>query len=173
MNTCLRNRALVLLSVGEGTREQQAHLATCASCATRYRRFVHDLEAIEHLLRVTSPPPAVFRRFLLRRLPWRPMVAAFAAAFVLIGGGWWLRQSFQPPVSGEAYTEDVSHFLESELSPALFATVDVHTTSIPSAVSNSVYLQAALDGGWPCEWQEPFLTPTCEIYPFPLLLGGR
>lgn len=173
MNTCLRNRALLLLSAGEGTSKQQAHLATCASCATRYRRFVRDLEAIEQMLREPSPLPTVSRRFLPLRLRWRPMTAAFSAMLVLVWGGLWLRQSARPLVSREARTEDISRFLADEVSPALFATVDVRTAPILAPVSNSVYLQAALEGGWPCEWQEPFLTPVCEIHPFPLLLGGQ
>jgi hypothetical protein len=70
-------------------------------------------------------------------------------------------------------TEDLSLLLEDELSPVLFAMVDVRADPMPIEVSNSVYLQAALEGGWPCEWQEPFLTPACEIHPFPFLLGGQ
>ncbi len=171
MNTCLRKRTLLLLSAGEGTNEQRVHVATCASCAARYRRFVRELEVIEHMLRETSPPPAVSRRFPSWR--WRPVMAALAATFVLVWGGLWLRQPFRLPVSDEAYTEDASSFLADDLSPALFVTVDVQTTPILAPVSNSVYLQAALDGGWPCEWQEPFLTPACEIHPFPFLLGGQ
>ncbi|HJY83744.1 MAG TPA: hypothetical protein VKK81_21990 [Candidatus Binatia bacterium] len=173
MNTCLCNRALLLLSAGEGTSEQHAHLATCASCAAQYRRFVHDLEAIEQMLRETSPSPTVARRFFPLRLRWRPVTVAFAATLVLVWGGLWLRQPSWPPVSDEARIEDVSRFLADEVSPALFATVDVRTAPIPAPVSNSVYLQAALEGGWPCEWQEPFPTPICEIHPFPLLLGGQ
>jgi len=173
MNACLRERTLLLLSAGEGTNEQRTHVATCAACATRYRRFVHELEGIEQTLRETSPPPAVSPRLLPMRWRWRPVAAAFAATLALVWGGLWLRQPSSPPVSMAARTEDLSLLLENELAPALFAMVDVRADPMPIQVSNSVYLQAALEGGWPCEWQEPFLTLACEIHPFPLLLGGQ
>src|SRR5262249_15177929 len=166
--------ALLLFSAGEGTSEQRAHLATCASCATRYRQFVHDLESIERVLRETSPPPpAPFSRRLALRARWLPAAAALAATIMLGLGGMWLRQPSQPTVAREIPNEDVVSFLEDQVSPALFATADRQVAAIPAPVSNVVYLQAALEGGWPCEWQEPFLPPTCEIHPFPLLLGGQ
>ncbi len=173
MNACLRERTLLLLSAGEGTNEQRTHVATCAACATRYRRFVHELEGIEQTLHETSPPPAVSPRFLPIRSNWRPVAVVFAAILMLVWGGLWLRHPSSLPVSMAARTEDLSQLLENELAPALFAMVDVRVAPIPTQVSNSVYLQAALDGSWPCEWQEPFLTPVCEIHPFPLLLGGQ
>jgi len=84
MNTCLRSRALLLLSAGEGTSEQQAHLATCTACAARYRQFAHDLGSIERVLRTTSPPAAPFLlRFALRRR-WLPAAAAFAVTIMLV-----------------------------------------------------------------------------------------
>jgi hypothetical protein len=173
MNACLRKRTLLLLSAGEGTNEQRTHVATCAACATRYRRFVHELEGIEQTLREPPPPLVASRRRLPGRLSWRPVAVAFAAILMLVWGGLWLRQPSLLPVSMAARTEDLSLLLENELSPVLFAMVDVRADPMPIEVSNSVYLQAALEGGWPCEWQEPSLTPACEIHPFPFLLGGQ
>src|SRR5262249_6493962 len=80
MNTCLRNRTLLLLWAGEGTSEQQAQLASCTACAIRYRQFVHDLEAIERVLRTTSPFPAPSPYRFSIRLHWLPTmdVATYA-----------------------------------------------------------------------------------------------
>jgi hypothetical protein len=173
MNTCLRNRTLLLLSAGEGTSEQQAHLATCTACATRYRQFVHELESIERVLRETAPLPAPLPRHFPLRLHWLPAATALAALVVLIWGGLWLRQLPQPVVAGKTPSSEVISFLEDQVSPALFAMTDVHLMDLPAPVSNLTYLQAALDDGWPCEQQDPFTPSGCDIHPFPLLLGGQ
>jgi len=171
MNTCLRNRALLLLSVGEGTSKQRAHLATCTTCTTRYQKFVHDVAAIEQTLLTTSPPLTVPQRFLLLRLPWRPLAAAFVATLALVWGGVWL---WQPSHTGrQTRNEEVLRFLENEVSPALFATVDARAGELPTPVSNLTYVEAALAGEWPCEQQGMFLDTTCDVYPFPLLMRGR
>ena len=169
MNTCLRNRALLLLSAGEGTSEQQAHLATCTVCAARYRQFVGELESIERILRTPPPPAAPFFRRLTLRGPWLPAVA-LAVTVALVWGGVWLRQLSRPIVAEET-SHDVVSFLADQVSPALFATADVRLAEVPTPVANLTYLQAALDEGWPCEQQEPFPTTRCDMHPFPLLLG--
>ncbi len=173
MNTCLRDRALLLLAAGEGTSEQHTHLETCATCATRYQRFVQDLEVIERALQETSPSPVVSSRRFSLWVRWIPIAAALAATLVLVWGGVWLRQPSQPIATRNASSEDVSRFLANEISPVLFATNDLRIATIPEPVSNSAYLQAALEGGWPCERQEPFFYATCDFYPFLLLIEGQ
>jgi hypothetical protein len=169
MNTCLRNRALLLLAAGEGTSAQQAHLALCTACAARYRRVVHELESIEWVLRETSPRPAPVPARLFLRRRWLPTVATLAALIALIWGGMWLRQLPQSGVARKTVNQEVVSFLEDQVSPALFAMTDVGLVDIPAPVSNLTYLQAALDDDWPCEQQDPFSAPGCEIHPFPLL----
>jgi len=173
MNTCLRNRALLLLSAGEGTSEQQAHLATCTACATRYRQFVHELESIERVLRETDPLPASLPRRSPLRLQWLPAAAALATLVALIWGGLWFRPAPEPVVARKTPNSEVVSFLEDQVSPALFAMTDVRLVDLPDPVSNLTYLQAALDDGWPCEQQDPFTPSGCDIHPFPLLLGGQ
>lgn len=173
MNICLRDRTLLLLAAGEGTGEQHAHLKTCPPCAARYQGFVRDLEAIEQVLQKTAPSPAVFSLPPFLRARWIPAAAVLTATVLLIWGGVWLQQPSQLLTANEAAREEVLRFLEDEVSPALFATVDTHVVPVPNPVSNFTYLEAALEGEWPCEQQEPFLNPTCEGHPFPLLVKGQ
>lgn len=79
----------------------------------------------------------------------------------------------RPPASQSLLHQVYGSFLENEVSPALFATVDTHMVEVPTPVSNFTYLEAALEGEWPCEQQEPFLDPTCDVHPFPLFGRGR
>jgi hypothetical protein len=67
----------------------------------------------------------------------------------------------------------VLRFFQKEVSPALFATVDLHLKEVPTAVSTFTYLEAAVEGGWPCEQHAPFLALTCDVPPFPFLLSER
>jgi hypothetical protein len=173
MDTCLRDRALLLLAAGEGTHEQRAHVEICITCAIRYRRFVRDLEAIEQVLQETVPSPVVSSRLFSFRARWVPVAAALAAALALVWGSIWQQQPSQPIATRKAFSEDVSRFLANEISPVLFATNDLRIATLPEPVSNSAYLQAALEGGWPCERQEPFFYATCDFYPFPLFIEGQ
>ncbi|MBI3302208.1 MAG: hypothetical protein HYZ72_09070 [Deltaproteobacteria bacterium] len=169
MNTCLRDRTLLLLSAGEGTKEQRAHLQSCAACADRYQRFVHNLEAIERVLRETSPPPAVSPRLFPLRLRWRPVATALAVTLALVWGGMQVWRPSPPTFSAGVRNEDVFSFLEKEVSPALFSTVDADAAEVPIPVSTTAYLEAALEEGWPCEGQDPVFDPGCDDYTFPLL----
>jgi hypothetical protein len=99
------------------------------------------------------------------------MAAAFAATLALVWGGLWLQQSFH--AARHAGNEEVLRFLENEVSPALFATVDAHEVEVPAPVSNLTYVEAALEGEWPCEQQGLFLDTTCDVHPFPLLVRGH
>jgi len=173
MNTCLRDRALLLLAAGEGMHEQWVHLEACETCTRRYQRFVDDLGAIEQVLQETVPPPIVSLRLFSFRTRWVPVTAALALALVLVWGSIWRQQPSSSIATRKALSEDVSHFLENEISPVLFATNDLRIAAIPEPVSNSVYLQAALEGGWPCERREPFFYAACDFYPFPLLIEGQ
>jgi hypothetical protein len=83
----------------------------------------------------------------------------------------WLWQTSH--TEGQARHEEVLRFLENEVSPALFATVDVHEGEVPTPVSNLTYVEAAVAGEWPCEQQGLFLDTTCDVYPFPLFVRGR
>jgi hypothetical protein len=171
MNVCLRDRTLLLLIAGESTNQQQAHLRSCLACKQRYQRLVQRFEVIEQTLWKTEPP--ILNRHLapLRTL-WIPQVAALAAVLLVIWGGLQLWQ-FEPH-SQQSSLHSVANQWATAEPFSLFEVDSTPWITIPAPVSNEVYFQAALsEGGWPCEWQDPFLTPICEIHPFPLILAGQ
>lgn len=172
MSRCLRDQTFLLLYEGEGTGVHRAHLEACAACAARYQRLVHDLEVIGQVLREAPPPQAVPHRSHPLRIRWVPVTAALALTLALVWGGVWMRGPSPPGLPAGARNEAILLFLE-EVSAALFSTVDASAAVMPTPVSNFAYLQAALEGEWPCEWQEAFFNPGCDDHPFPLFFGGQ
>ena len=171
MSRCLQDQALLLLYEDEGTRTQRAHLEVCKACARRYQRLVRDLEVIGRVLQEAPLPRAVphHRHFLPIR--WMPVAAALAIMLTLMWGGLWMRSPSPPVLSAETGNQAIFLFLD-EVSNALFSTAGASGAVIPSPVSNLTYLQAALEGEWPCEWQDSFFTPECNDNSFSLLFEG-
>jgi len=173
MTRCLRDYTLLLLYKGDGTDQQWSHLSTCLLCTARYRQLVHDLEKIGQILASNPPPRIAAPQSSLFRQYWFPAVAALAATLLLVWGSvhWWSSLHPSRVAKTTAQPEQVSEFLQESVVPALFAMTDINSEPTTLVrVSSSAYVQAALEGGWPCERQEPFLTLGCEIHPFPLLL---
>lgn len=173
MSRCLADRTLLLICDGESTEAYQAHLQTCTACATRYQQLIHDLKVIGQVLQEAPPSQASRSRSHVLRLRWMPMAAAVAVVLALVWGGmrvWWLSP---PPFSLTASHEDVLQFMEEEVASALFSTTEARVAAMPAPVSDMTYLQAALEGEWPCERQEPFLSSGCDVHPFPLLMEGQ
>lgn len=82
----------------EEVREIVDHMAVCASCAEDWRiavAFKKESEAGEQVQR-----PAVVRRF-PARVPYRPWIAAAAAALVLTVGGVTVREMLKPGPTAE------------------------------------------------------------------------
>jgi hypothetical protein len=77
MKRCLSERALVLLSVGEGSTAQLGHCGACPACAERLRTLTADLEGIGRVL--CDVPPPLARRGPRRSPAWN-LVPAFAVA---------------------------------------------------------------------------------------------
>lgn len=173
MNRCLRDHTLLLLYEGERSATHQAHLEDCTSCMSRYRQLVRDVEVIGQVLQGEPPPQSASARLHAPRLRWFPVAAALTVTLALVWGGFWVRKPSHSVFSVAVRNEDVFSFLEEEVSPALFATAEASVTTVLTPVSNVAYLEAALDGDWPCEQQAPFFHAECEHYPFPLLVGGQ
>lgn len=168
MTTCLRDRDLILLAAGENSPQQAAHVAHCLVCAERYQRFAHNLMVIEQTLRDTSPPTARVLFPVLFSRPWLPRIAALATVVVLIWSGLWLWSSQRQAALVAQYNQEkVEQFWDEVLAPALFAEPDTRIFVAQSPPSNATYLQAALDGGWPCDWQANPGLPSCAAHPFP------
>lgn len=173
MTRCLRDYTLFMLYKGDGTEQQWTHLSTCLLCTVRYQQLVRDMEKIGEILegnpplRSAAPQSSLFRQY------WVPVVAACATMLLLMWGSvhWGPSSRTTLTAKTQPQPENVSEFLQDSVAPALFSLTDINSeVATPVRVSSSAYVQAALEGGWPCERQEPFLTPGCEIHPFPLLI---
>ncbi len=179
MSRCLRDQTLLLLYEGEGTSAHRAHLKTCVACATRHQRLVRDLEVIGQVLREAPllrqaqdrPPQVVPYRPHSLRLRWMPMAVALAVTLALVWGGVWVRRP-SPPVSPARARNEAALFFLEEVSTTLFSTVDARAAMMPAPVSDFAYWQAALEGEWPCEGQDPFFSPGCNDHSFSLLFEG-
>jgi hypothetical protein len=142
MSRCLRDQTLLWLSEGEGTRAQRAHLEACAACTRRYQRLVGDLKVLRRVLQEAPPLPAMRQRPRTFRARWLPVAAALTLVLAGLMGALEMWNSAPPPPPLEARREAMT------------------------------LLQAALDGGWPCNGQEPFFHPSCDQQAFILVVGG-
>ena len=171
MSRCLPDRTLLSMYDGEATIAHQAHLQTCTACAARYRQLIQDLEVIGQALQKAPPSRVNLSRSCVVSLRWVPVAAALAV--VLVWAGIWIWRPARQTLSPVASSEDILQFVEKDIAPALFPLAKTRVATLPVPVSDLTYVQAALDGEWPCERREPFLSAGCEIYPFPLLMGEQ
>ena len=155
MTRCLRRQALFVVSQGEGLPWQRSHLMRCHRCAERYRELVGASELAARILREGPLPERVPQpRSVLR--PWPVAVLAatgLALALVWRGvpGGW-------PPQATvmEEADEDAGLSL-AHVSEFAFAADEFDAPSD----ADGTYLEAALDGEWPCEHEDGTPDPEC------------
>ena len=175
MSRCLSEETLLLLSEGEGTREDRAHLTKCQVCTIRYQRLGKDLTLLGQVLREPPPRPVVFRERRFPALRWVPVAVAGVTIVVLLWGrGQWSELSQAPPTipppsptaADEIQDEDLARFLAKAVGPAIFSTADLGVKDLPQRATSLSYLQAALDGGWPNERCEEGRTKDCDSDPF-------
>jgi hypothetical protein len=172
MKHCLSERALVLLSVGEGRAAERQHCAECPSCAERLRALAADLDGIGAVLRA-APPPLVARQ--PRRSPsWGFVPALAVAALVAVVGAHRLLQ-VRPvePGSERGRTTDSSLSASAqEVSEALFDTSGeraVLAMALPSGararriVTEAPEVERALGLGSPCTGDR-FVGADCNDY---------
>jgi hypothetical protein len=170
MSRCLRDRALWRLFEGEASRQDRAHIASCALCTARLRRLTQDLSQLRSVLTGPPPPQAAPARPRPMRRRWMTAAATLAVTMVLVWfGGWW-RQPAPPTLPLEAHQEPIWPFIEG-VSAALFPGVEVGSASMPDRLMDLSDLQAALGGEWPCEEQPGFATLACDDDTVALLLG--
>lgn len=81
MSRCLSDAALARVMAELGTSDERAHLATCVTCARRYRALTHDVDVIRHVLATTPEPPA---RAVPQARRLVPIVAALSAVAVAV-----------------------------------------------------------------------------------------
>ena len=171
MSRCPGDRTLWLLSEGEGSRADRAHVASCVACSTRLRRLEADLGRLASVLR--APPPRVAPT---RPQPFRPQwvtaAAMLAAVFIVVWVGLWWQQPSPPTLPMGASQESIWPFMDG-VSAALFATVDPGVMSSPDALPDLDDLRAALAGDWPCDEPLALGDVACNDQTFALLLGGQ
>jgi len=95
MKRCLTDRALTRVLAELGKPDEHAHLATCLTCASRYRRLQDEMTEIADVL-AAAPRPRV------RTIPAsRRWIAAAAAVAAVVAGAWlsWETGSPVPPGS--------------------------------------------------------------------------
>jgi hypothetical protein len=172
MSRCLRDRTLWLLSEGEASREDRAHVASCAVCAARLRRLEQDLSRLRSVLMGPTPPQVAPTRRRPIRGQWLTTAATLAAMLMVVWVGLWWRQPLPPTLPTETRQESIWLFIEG-VSTALFPAVEVELTAIPDRLSGLADLQAALAGEWPCDEPAAVDNPSCDDDTFALLLGEQ
>ncbi len=172
MKRCLREYTLVILYIGEGTQEERTHLASCEGCSQRYQHLAQDWQRLERSLRACPPQRVWVRPSLPLTQRGLPIAAALAAMLLVVFASirWW--QPAAPVVATTTPQEEVMSFVETTVVPALFADETFPRVFPPTPVSNETYVQAALDGEWPCEQDTSTSTFSCGVHVFPLLIGG-
>lgn len=174
MSRCLREEALWLLAEGRGTEKERAHLGECDACTRRYRRLADDLARLGRIIRDGPPPSLRVHPRRARGIRWVPAALVAAAVLAVVWGGLWLREPLRfawSVFSAETLDEGEVRFLKEEVFPAVFATAGISLGRLPPEAPDEAYLQAALDGGWPCERHGR--TTGCGAELLSLLLEGH
>jgi len=164
MKSCVSDDTLLLCYLDEAPASVRSHVATCASCASRYQQLNQTLAHAEQELQTGCPPHRPSQRTSFSHW-WFPAAAAIAAVVVIF----WsvaVRPPPEPLVHTGVHDPEVRRFLAREVSPALSVTNGLSVTPIPAPVSSAGYVYAALAGGWPCEQTNSLVPLQCEVAPF-------
>jgi hypothetical protein len=172
MKRCLSERALVLLSVGEGSAAERKHCAECPRCAERLRAVTADLDGIGEVLRGAPPPLAACEPH--RSPSWGFVPALAVAALVAVVGAHRLLQVRPLELASErGRSADASLSASAEeVSEALFDTSGeraVLAMALPSGararriVTEAPEVERALGLGSPCTGDR-FVGADCNDY---------
>jgi len=140
MNRCVSDETLVAIATGEGGAAERTHARQCPRCAARAAALADDLRLLRHAL-LEEPLPALDRA---PRARWIPVAGALAASAVL-ALAWAVAPWRTAPAAQPIQVAQVSN-LALDASVALF---DPSPNTI-AQVSDGAYIEAALNGGWPC-----------------------
>ena len=168
MSRCLREEALWAVLEGGGSRVDREHVEHCEKCSARLRQLNSDVQLLSRVLRETPPIQAKIVAF--RGFPWRWASAAAVSVAVLafVWNGLFMRELRppQPPAPIVMHQEETVEILADEVSSALFMNDDLATVEFSTRVSTLAYVQAALDGDWPCERHPAQRRVVCDQRPF-------
>jgi hypothetical protein len=139
MTTCVSDESLVEIATGEGTGVARAHLRTCRHCAERAAALSEDLRVVRHAL-LEGPLPTTERP---ARWAWLPAAGALATAAV-VALVWAATPTMRVRPLSDA---PLASLASDDVSLAVF---DASERTVAAHASDSAYVQAALNGGWPC-----------------------
>jgi hypothetical protein len=142
MNRCVSEETLFALATGDGSAAERAHVRDCPRCAARAAALGDDLRLLRQAL--LEEPLPVTARAPRRHGSWLPIAGALAAAALLALA--WAAPWRAPPAARPVQVAQVSS-LARDVSAALFEPSHAATVA---QVSDSAYIEAALNGGWPC-----------------------
>ena len=157
MIRCLSEKQLWELYEAGGSVSERAHLDRCEACERHYQHLAGDLALIGQVLQEPAPQTVSLVQHQSPSIQWRwvPAVAAVAAAGLIVWGGalvWEpLKMAWTAVSSYDKETVEIARMMEQELMPVLFSTTETGFGSLPEQATDLDYLQAALDGDWPCE----------------------
>ena len=137
--TCLDERQLLELHMGDGTDADRHHVADCAGCGARLSALARDLERIDTVLREAP-----------HRLPGSPLHAWRGAALALgamLALAVVLQRHQQAPVTA---TDDDTLALADEVTDALVGDVAFDDETGDSASRST------------CAWGDPLLGVGCD-----------
>lgn len=176
MSRCLREETLWLLSEGEGTNAERTHLEGCTDCTRRYEQLTQDLKKLG---RVIQRGPFLSTTARPRRawsFRWGYATAALATLLVVLWGGLWLREPAQflwSALSAETLDSEDLQFLQQEVFPAMFSTPNIGLGTLPGHTTDGAYLEAAVNGGWPCAQRQSSDLSDCDPDVFAFLFDGQ
>ena len=143
MTRCLDEKALFLLSEGDGESERQSHLENCLSCAQRYDRLAADVEFISTTLQ--KAPPSIHPVPLRMPIFYRslPFAVALLLGIALVWGESRLWKPISPSSTESAFNSDLSQFLD-QVNDALFSNATGSNTRVIAPDPDVASVQAAL-----------------------------
>ena len=174
MKRCVSEKRLLAISEGRGTIPERSHVKGCESCTARVQHLTADLTTIVQVLREPPPLPQPVPQRHSFGLGWVPVAAIGAVALFLVWTPEWRPDFLQLPAptpgsSVPVRDEDIAEIFANDVVPALFATRDLGTGTLPEDATNLSYLTAALDGGWPQAPCPRGRTQGCDSDPLVLL----
>jgi hypothetical protein len=172
MSRCVNDHTLWLLSEGQASCTNRAHVAVCADCAARYERLVNDLKGLKVVLDAAPPVLAARTRRRPSGMTWLTTMAATAAMLWLAWTGLWLLGP-TPSVRLQEGGQETVWSLWEGVSETLFGPDEVWAVETVDLPFDLTDLQAALAGELPCEGQGPFWGLACEEDELPLVLGEQ
>lgn len=175
MSRCLHEKTLWLVFERNGSRADRAHVEHCENCSARLQQLKSDVELLSWVLRGTPPVQAKSSAFYGFPWRWAAVATVSVAILVFVWNGLLTQEGrpLQPATATGVRQEAIVETLADEVSSALFTNDDLLAAEFSIRVPTLAYVQAALDGGWPCERHPASRRVVCDQRPFFLLVEDQ